>query len=153
MTEQAATNAQPKFEIQRIYLKDMSLEQPNSPGILFTPENPQVDIQIALNAEQAAEGVYEVSLGVQVTAKQGDKVLFLVEAKQAGLFQILNVPQEQISSLMGITCPHILYPYPRASVADAIQRAGFPPVHLQELDFHAMYQQQMARNQADTAKA
>ena len=73
MTEQAATNAQPKFEIQRVYLKDMSLEQPNSPGILFTPENPQVDIQIALNAEQAGEGIYEVTLGVQVTASSPDE--------------------------------------------------------------------------------
>jgi preprotein translocase subunit SecB len=153
MTEQAATTEQPKFEIQRIYLKDLSLEQPNSPAILFTPDSPQVDIQLALNAEQAMDGFFEVSVTATVTAKQEDKVLFLVEAKQAGLFEIRNVPEDQLSPLMGITCPHIVYPYLRANVADAIQRAGFPPVQLQEINFQAMYQQQMANAEAQQGQA
>lgn len=147
MTEQAAADTQPKFEIQRVYLKDLSLEQPNSPAILFTPAAPQVDIQLALNAEQAVEGFFEVTVTATITAKQADKVLFLVEAKQAGLFEVRNVPQEQMSPLLGITCPHIVYPYLRANVADAIQRAGFPPVQLQEINFQAMFQQQMAQQQ------
>ncbi len=153
MTEQAAAESQPKFEIQRVYLKDLSLEQPNSPAILFTPATPQVDIQLALNAEQAVEGFFEVSVTATVTAKQADKVLFFVEAKQAGLFEIRNVPQEQLSPLLGITCPHIVYPYLRANVADAIQRAGFPPVQLQEINFQAMYQQQLAQQQQAAQQA
>ena len=152
MTEQAAAENQPKFDIQRIYLKDVSLEQPNSPAILFTPETPQVDIQLALNAEQAVEGFFEVTVTATVTAKQGEQVLFLVEAKQAGLFEIRHVPQDQLSPLLGITCPHIVYPYLRSNVADVIQRAGFPPVQLQEINFQAMYQQQVAQSQS-TPKA
>lgn len=141
MSEQA----QPTFSIQRIYLKDMSLEQPNSPQILLEQGQPQVDVQLNLHAEPVQEGLYEVAVTATVTTKVNDKVLFLVEAKQAGLFEIRNVPQDQLQPIIAIACPQIVYPYLRASVADIVNRTGFPPVHLTEVNFQAMYESQMAQ--------
>lgn len=135
----------PVFQIQRIYLKEASLEQPNSPGILLEQEQPSVDIQLGVEANPAADGVYEVSVTATVTTKIKDKTVFLVEAKQAGIFEIRNLPQEQMGPIMGIACPQIVYPYLRGNVADLIQRAGFPPVHLAEINFQAMYEQQQAQ--------
>ena len=139
MSEQA----QPTFSIQRIYLKDMSLEQPNSPQILLEQGQPQVDVQLNLHAEPVQEGLYEVAVTATVTTKVNDKVLFLVEAKQAGLFEIRNVPQDQLQPIIAIACPQIVYPYLRATVADIVNRTGFPPVHLAEINFQAMYESQM----------
>jgi len=134
----------PVFQIQRVYLKDLSLEQPNSPSILFSQEQPAVDIQLGVGAEHVADGVVEVTVTATITAKIADKTLFLVEAKQGGLFEIRNIPQEQLSPLVSIACPQIVYPYLRGNVADVIQRAGFPPVHLAEINFQAMFEQQQA---------
>lgn len=139
----------PVFQIQRVYLKEASLEQPNSPAILLEQESPTVDIQLGVEAQVAAEGVWEVAVAATVTTKIKDKTVFLVEAKQAGIFEIRNVPQEQMGPILGIACPQIVYPYLRATVADIVTRAGFPPVHLAELNFQAMYeQQQLAQQQA-----
>ena len=134
----------PVFLIQRVYLKDLSLEQPNSPAILFSQEQPAVDIQLGVGAEQVTDGVVEVTVTATITAKIDDKTLFLVEAKQGGLFEIRNIPPEQLSPLVSIACPQIVYPYLRGNVADVIQRAGFPPVHLAEINFQAMFEQQQA---------
>jgi preprotein translocase subunit SecB len=134
----------PVFQIQRIYLKDMSLEQPNSPTILLESQQPAVDIQLGVDAQPAAQGVYEVCVTATVTTKIEDRTVFLVEAKQAGIFEIRNLPQDQMSPILGIACPQIVYPYLRASVADIITRAGFPPVHLAEINFQAMYEAQQA---------
>lgn len=132
----------PIFQIQRVYLKEASLEQPNSPAILLQQEQPSVDIQLGVAAEPIAEGIYEVSVTATVHTKIQDKTVFLVEAKQAGIFEIRHLPEEQLAQLMGIACPQIVYPYLRGNVADLIQRAGFPPVHLSEINFQAMYEQQ-----------
>jgi preprotein translocase subunit SecB len=140
----AAEQAAPQFQIQRVYLKDMSLEQPNSPAILLETQQPAVDIQLGVEAVPAAEGVFEVSVTATVTTKIADKTVFLVEAKQAGIFEIRNLPQDQMGPVLGIACPQIVYPYLRASVADIITRAGFPPVHLAEINFQAMYEAQQA---------
>ena len=137
-------NANPVFQIQRIYLKDASLEQPNSPAILTSNETPAVDIQLAVALENVVEGITEVAVTATVTAKIQDKVVFLVEIKQAGIFEIRNLPEEQMGPVIGIACPQIVYPYLRGNVADLIQRAGFPPVHLAEINFQAMYEQQRA---------
>ena len=134
----------PVFQIQRIYLKDLSLEQPNSPGILLSQEQPSVDIQLALAAETVADGVIEVTVTATVTTKIQDKTVFLVEAKQAGIFEVRGVPEDQMGPLVGIACPQIVYPYLRGNVADVVQRAGFPPVHLTEINFQAMFEQQQA---------
>ena len=139
MSEEQAT---PVFQIQRVYLKDLSLEQPNSPAILTSTEQPSVDIQLAVGMEQVADGITEVSVTATVTTKIQDKVVFLVEAKQAGIFEIRNLPEDQLGPVIGIACPQIVYPYLRGNVADVIQRAGFPPVHLAEINFQAMYEQQ-----------
>jgi preprotein translocase subunit SecB len=140
-----ADQAEPLFQIQRVYLKDLSLEQPNSPGILLEQEQPSVDIQLGVDATLVTEGIYEVSVTATVQTKIKDKTVFLVEAKQAGIFEIRNLPEEQVSQLLGIACPQIVYPYLRGNVADTIQRGGFPPVHLAEINFQAMYEQQQAQ--------
>ena len=134
----------PVFQIQRVYLKEVSLEHPNSPAILLEPEQPTVDIQLGVNASPVAEGVFEVVVTATVHTKIKDKTVFLVEASQAGIFEIRNLPQEQMGPIMGIACPQIVYPYLRGNVADMIQRGGFPPVHLSEINFQAMYEQQQA---------
>ena len=135
----------PTFQIQRIYLKEASLEQPNSPAILLEQEQPSVDIQLGVEATPLAEGVYEVAVTATVQTKIKDKTVFLVEAKQAGIFEARNLPEEQMGPIMGIACPQIVYPYLRSNVADIVQRAGFPPVHLAEINFQAMYEQQQAQ--------
>jgi len=137
---------EPVFQIQRVYLKEASLEQPNSPAILLDQEQPSVDIQLGVEANPVAEGIFEVCVTATVQTKIQDKTVFLVEVKQAGIFEIRNLAQEQMGQIMGIACPQIVYPYLRGNVADLIQRGGFPPVHLAEINFQAMYEQQ--QNQA-----
>ncbi len=135
----------PVFQIQRMYLKDLSLEQPNSPQILLEQAQPQVDINLAMAAAPVAEGVFEVTVTATVTAKVNDKVLFLVEAKQAGIFEIRNLPDEQLEGILGIVCPQMIYPYLRAIVSDVCTRAGFPPILLTEVNFQAMFEAQQAQ--------
>jgi preprotein translocase subunit SecB len=148
---QATEQATPVFQIQRVYLKDLSLEQPNSPQIFLDQDPPQVDIQIALEASPLAEGLFEVCVTATVTTKIKDRTAFLVEAKQAGIFEVRNVPAEQMEPLLGIACPQIVYPYLRANVADAITRASFPPIQLAEINFQAMYEAQRAQDAAAAA--
>lgn len=140
-----ADDNNPVFQIQRCYLKEASLEQPNSPGILLEQEQPAVDIQLGVEAQQAADGVFEIAVTATVTTKIKDKTVFLVEAKQAGIFEIRNMPADQMQPILGIACPQIVYPYLRSNVADIVTRAGFPPVHLAEINFQAMYEQQNAQ--------
>ena len=132
----------PIFQIQRMYLKDLSLEQPNSPQILLEQQQPQVDINLAMGAENISEGIFEVTVTATVTTKLKDKVLFLVEAKQAGIFEIRRVPQEQLQGILSIVCPQMIYPYLRAIVSDVCTRAGFPPILLTEVNFQAMFEAQ-----------
>ena len=146
-----ADSQDPVFQIQRVYLKEASLEQPNSPAILLEQEQPTVDIQLGVEAAQAVEGIYEVCVTATVTTKIKDKTVFLVEIKQGGIFEIRNVPAEQMSAILGIACPQIVYPYLRGNVADIVNRAGFPPVHLAEINFQAMYEQQQAQMQQEQA--
>ncbi|MGJ7521990.1 protein-export chaperone SecB [Variovorax sp. LT1P1] len=134
----------PVFQIQRVYLKDLSLEQPNSPAILLEQEQPTVDIQLGVDAQPVTDGIYEVTVSATVQTKVQDRTVFLVEAKQAGIFEIRNLPEDQMGPILGIACPQIVYPYLRGNVADVIQRGGFPPVHLAEINFQAMFEQQQA---------
>jgi preprotein translocase subunit SecB len=144
-----ADNDSPVFQIQRVYMKDPSLEQPNSPAILLEQEQPSVDIQLGVEAQQATDGMYEVAVSATVTTKIKDRTVFLAEVKQAGIFEIRNIPADQMQPIMGIACPQIVYPYLRANVADLITRAGFPPVQLAEINFQAMYEQQQAQQQPE----
>lgn len=145
--------ATPVFQLQRVYLKDASLEQPNTPAILLEQAQPGVDIQLGVEATPVADGIYEVAVSATVQAKIADKTLFLVEAKQAGIFEIRHIPEEQMGGVIGIACPQIIYPYLRANVADLISRAGFPPVHLAEINFQTMYEQQQQRAEGEAAGA
>ena len=135
----------PVFQIQRMYLKDLSLEQPNSPQILLEQQQPQVDINLAMAAGGISDGVFEVTVTATVTTKVGDRVLFLVEAKQAGIFEIRNIPQDQLQGILGMVCPQMIYPYLRAIVSDICTRAGFPPIMLTEVNFQAMFEAQQAQ--------
>ncbi len=137
--------AQPVFQIQRVYLKDLSLEQPNSPQILVEQGQPAVEINLGVEVQPVADGIYEVAVTATVTTKLGERVLFLCEAKQAGIFEIRNIPDDQMQPILGIACPGIVYPYLRAVVADIITRGGFPPVHLAEVNFQAMFEAQQAQ--------
>lgn len=140
----ADQNDQPIFQIQRVYLKDMSLEQPNSPAVFLEQEPPAMEVAVDVGAEALAEGIFESTVTITVTAKVGDKVAFLIEGKQAGIFEVRNIAPEQLDPLLGIGCPNIIYPYLRANIADMVTRAGFPPVHLSEINFEVFYQQRQA---------
>lgn len=140
----ATTPQAPVFQVQRIYLKDASLEMPNAPLVFLESENPKVDVQLEVSDAPVVEALHEVVVRVTVTAKVKDKVLFLVEGKQAGIFEIRNLPAEQRPPVLGIVCPGIVYPYLRASIADLISRTGLPPIHLAEINFEAFYQQRLS---------
>jgi preprotein translocase subunit SecB len=136
-------NVQAIFQIQRVYLKDLSLEQPNSPAIFLEQEAPTIEVAVDVAAQPLSEGIYESTVTVTVTAKVKDKVAFLVEGKQAGIFEARNIPENQLAPLLGIGCPNIVYPYLRSNIADVITRAGFPPIHLSEINFELFFQQRM----------
>lgn len=137
---------QPTFAIEKIYLKDASVEVPNAPQIYLSRETPQVDVQIHTQGGSVDEGIYEVVVTVTVTAKvEGEKTMFLVEAGQAGVFTLRNIPQSDMEPILGITCPNILFPYVREVVSDLVSRAGFPPVILSPVNFEAMYAQNHAQ--------
>ena len=140
-------NQPPVFQIQRVYLKGLLLEQPNSPAIFLEDVTPAVEVAVSTTAVQQTDGFFESTVSVTVTAKIQDKVAFVVEGKQAGIFEIRNIPADQLDPVLGIGCPTILYPYLRSNVADAITRGGFPPVHLSEINFQMFYQQQKLATQ------
>ena len=153
MSEAAASEQQqPVFNIEKLYVKDMSLEIPNAPGIFLERENPHIDLQLHSQAALIEEGVFEVTITVTVTAKipEKDRVMFLIEVKQAGVFHVRNLPQEELDPVLGVVCPNILYPYLREVVSDLAVRAGFAPVLLNPINFDALYQQQ---KQLQTAEA
>ncbi|HTT13840.1 MAG TPA: protein-export chaperone SecB [Burkholderiaceae bacterium] len=133
------------FQLQRVYLKDASLELPHAPTIFLEQEAPQVDVQLEVVNDKVLDGIFEVVVRVTATAKVKAKVLFLVEAKQAGIFEMRGIPTEQFEAVLNIVCPNIVYPYLRANVADLINRTGLPPIHLAEINFEAMYQQRLGQ--------
>jgi len=135
-------NNQPVFSIEKVYVKDLSLEVPNAPQVFLEREAPTVDIQLHHNSNNVEEGVYETVLTVTVTAKAGDKTMFLVEAAQAGIFVARNIPAQELEQVLGIACPNILFPYVREVISDTVVRAGFPPVILSPVNFEAIYQSQ-----------
>lgn len=142
-------NEQPVFGIEKLYVKDLSVEVPNAPAIFLEREAPQVEIQLNTSGQGLGDGAYEVVLTVTVTAKLPDKTVFLVEVGQAGIFRIMNVPDEQVEPLIAVACPNILFPYARETVSDAVTRAGFSPIVLQPVNFEAMYMQRL-QEQAPT---
>lgn len=152
MTEVAQENTQPIFNMEKIYVKDLSLEIPHAPQIFLERENPQIDIQLLPQATSVEEGVFEVVITATVTSKIGEKVMFLVEVKQAGIFRIRNLPSGDMEAILAVMCPNILFPYLRETVSSLTVRAGFPPVLLNPINFDALYQQRK-QAQADATAA
>lgn len=154
MTDSAGNTqspATPEFNLQRIYLKDLSLEIPDAPAVFIDNAEPRLEFQIDTQEKILADNLHEVTVRCTVTCRLGDKVGFLVEASQAGIFEISGVTGEQLALLKGISCPSIIYPYLRANIADVIQRASFPPVHLAELNWEAFFQQKLSQSAAGQA--
>ena len=143
---------QPVFSIEKVYVKDVSLEIPNAPQVFLEREAPTVDIQLHHNSTRVDEGVYQCLLTITVTAKSADKTMFLVEAAQAGIFVARNIPEQELEAVLGIACPNILFPYAREVVSDLTQRAGFPPVILAPVNFEAIYAQQRGQAQQQPAE-
>ena len=139
------------FNIEKLFVKDLSLEVPNAPAIYLEREAPQIDVNMSTESRALGEDLYHTSITVTVTSKIGDKVMFLVECTQAGIFRIQNVPQDQMAMVLGIGCPNIVFPYLRETVSDVIIRAGFPPLLLNPVNFEALFlQQQQAQQQQAT---
>ena len=147
MSEAPQTN-QPVFSIEKVFVKDLSLEIPNAPQVFLEREAPTVDIQLHHNSTSVEEGVYLTTLTVTVTAKLGEKTMFLVEAAQAGIFVARNIPASELDAVLGIACPNILFPYAREVISDTVTRAGFPPVILSPVNFEAIYQAQRGQQPA-----
>lgn len=147
-----AEEQQPSFQIEKIYVKDVSLEIPNAPQVFLEAQGPQLEIQVRNEAQQFAEGLYEVTVTVTVTAKAGEKTLFLAEAAQAGIFALRGVPQAEIDTVLAIACPTILYPYARETISDLVTRGGFPPVLLAPVSFEAIYAQRARQPSGDAPR-
>jgi len=144
------TDQQPTFQIEKIYVKDLSLELPHAPQVFLQSEAPQLEVQVHNDASQIADGLFQVVVTVTVTARAGDKTLFLAEAAQAGIFSVRGVPAADLDPLLGIACPNILYPYVRETISDLVTRGGFPPVLLAPVSFESIYAQ---RQQAAAGEA
>lgn len=140
--------SQPLFTIEKIYVKDLSIEVPNAPQIFLERDTPRVDVQLSTKATAVDDGHYEVVLSVTTTASLNEKTVFLVEAHQAAIFQVRNLPKESLDPVLSITCPNILFPYVRETVSDAISRCGFPPFLLAPVNFDALYQQRQQQQQS-----
>ncbi len=138
---------QPTFQIEKIYVKDLSLEIPSGPQAFMQQAQPQLEVQINTAGGGFAEGYYEVSVSATVTAKTAERTLFLAEAVQAGIFSVRNVPAEELDPLLNIGCPTILFPYLRETISDLINRGGFPPVLLAPVSFEALYMQRLQQHQ------
>ncbi len=150
MTEAVQENNQPVFNMDKIYVKDLSLEIPHAPQIFLERENPQIEVQLHTSAAVVDEGVFEVTVTATVTAKVGEKVMFLIEVKEAGIFTVRNLPNAEMEPVLAVMCPNILFPFLREVVCDLAVRAGFAPVMLSPINFEVLYQQQQ---QAEAAKA
>lgn len=146
------SDEQPVFSIEKIYVKDLSIEVPNAPQIFLERETPSIEVQIQSAANAIGEGTFEVALTVTVNAKLEEKAFFLVEVVKAGIFQIRNVPEQDMEPILAVACPNILFPYARENISDAINRAGFPPVNLAPVNFEALYQQRLMEKQQAESK-
>lgn len=143
----------PVFAVEKLYVKDYSIEVPNAPQIFLDREAPEIEVQLRSQARGVDQGLFEVLLTVTVTSKVKDKVAFLVEVGQAGVFRVENVPEESVEPLLGIACPNILFPYAREAVSDATSRAGFQPVVLQPVNFEALFMSQKEAQQGSQQQA
>ena len=150
---QPGQDGAPVFTIEKIYVKDLSLEVPNAPHCFLERDAAQINLQMQTGGEAVGEGIFNVVLTLTVTAQIGEKTQFLVEAAQGGIFQIRNVPNEELEPIIAVACPNILFPYARETVSDAVTRAGFPPVLLAPVNFEGIYRERLMQQQAQQAAA
>ncbi len=142
------------FRLQRTYLKDISLEMPNSPQIFLKKNSdPKVDINIKLDNQELSKNLFESRIRITVTASMEQEVLYLVEVTQAGIFDVQKVQEQHIQELLHTTCPTILYPYLRSNIADLIVRTSFPPFHLADINFQYLYKNKIRENLARKEQA
>lgn len=146
------SDEQPVFSIEKIYVKDLSVEVPNAPQIFLERETPSIEVQIQSAAQAIGDGMFEVALTITVNAKEGEKAFFLVEVVKAGIFQIRNVPESDMDPILAVACPNILFPYARETISDAVNRAGFPPVILAPVNFESLYQQRLMELQQNESR-
>jgi preprotein translocase subunit SecB len=142
----------PGFGIEKLFLKDVSVEIPNAPEIFQNREAPKISLELNNAAKPLSDGYFEVGLQITVTSKQGDNTSFLIEVTQAGIFKILNVPKEGLEMVLAITCPNILFPYAREAISDLVTKAGFSPVLLNPINFETLYMQQKQQQESGAAK-
>ena len=138
MSEAAA----PHFAIEKIYLRDVSFESPQSPQVFTKPFNSTLDLQVKVEPEQVGEHHWQVVLRLTATVRLEDEVAFLAEVEQAGLFAMANFTDSDMPSLLNAYCPTLLFPYARETIATLSLKGGFPPLELQPLNFDALHQQQ-----------
>lgn len=153
MTDTARKEDGPTFAIQRIYVKDASFEAPNAPDIFRQEWKPEVNVDLQTKANKLEDIVYEVVLHLTVTVKIGEKVAFLVEVHQAGIFSLKGFPQDQLSHILGSMCPNIIYPYARETISDLVIRGGFPQLLLAPVNFDALYMQHMEQRKQGGGEA
>jgi len=137
----------PQLAIQKIYVKDLSYEAPNTPAIFTEQIEPKVDLQMHNEAKSLDENNHEIVLTITVTVQLEDRTVYLVEVKQAGIFTLSGFTEEQLTHVSATACPNILFPYAREAISDVVTRGGFPPLLLNPVNFDAVYQQEMARRQ------
>ena len=135
------------FNIEKLYVKDISLEVPNAPKVFLEREQPQVDMELSTKGEKIDEGFFHVELKLTVTAKYPTQTLFLAELSQCGVFQIRGAPDADMEAVLSVACPNILFPYAREVVSDLTNRAGFPPVVLAPVNFEGLYMQRLQQQQ------
>jgi preprotein translocase subunit SecB len=148
---QAASDqaAQPAFQIEKLYVKDLSLEVPNAPQVFMQAESPQLEIAVRNEAMQFADTFFDVTVTVTVTARSGERTVFLAEVAQAGIFSARGIAPQDLEPLLGIACPTILFPYAREAISDLVTRAGFPAVVLAPVSFEQIYMQRQQQAAAE----
>jgi len=151
MTVATQENNQPEFGMEKIYVKDISLEVPNAPQIFLERENPKIEVQLHTQAESFEKNLFEVIVAATVTARIGEKIMFLIEVKEAGVFRANNIPNQELEQVLAVMCPNILFPYLREAVSDISVRSGFSPVLLNPVNFEAIYLQQKHQAQTDAS--
>ena len=137
------------FNIEKIYVKDLSLEISDAPLVFLESEAPKVDMQLHIDDKNIKESMHEVVLTVTITAKTKDKTLFLIEVQQAGVFQIINIEEAEMLPILNIVCPNVIFPYMRETISDIVTRAGFPPVILSPVNFEALYNESKQKSMAN----
>jgi len=140
----------PAFGIEKIYVKDISFEAPNVPEIFKEEWKPAVSLALDIAVNKLSADIYEVVLKLTVTNKVNEKIAFLIEISQAGIFTIKGLKDEQVKTLAGVMCPQILFPYAREAVSDLTGKGGFPPLYLAPINFESLYQQKKAESDKET---